>query len=371
MRNLYRISLFISLFALLAGLLAGCAPFSIPGMPAGLPAGVQEGAPANLPVAMAEATNPPAPMLNLVTVPPNATATPTPFQPIPPTAVFMPTNTPIPSFTPLPPTPTFAPAPQAGNSGLDQPSGQINILLLGSDQRPWDSNFRTDTIILATLNPHLGTVNLTSFPRDLYLMLPGYGMQRINTAYEFGGIKMLYNTFQQNFGVRPDHYVLINFSSFKQVVDSIGGLDVNVAQTVSDYRNGRWYTVQAGLVHMNADDALWYVRTRKTTNDFARSRRQQEVLHALFNKTLSINALKRVPELYGIYRNSVTTDLTFTDIVRLLPFAASITDSSQIHNYFIGSGQVYNWITPDGGMVLLPRSGAIQAVLRKSLNVGQ
>jgi polyisoprenyl-teichoic acid--peptidoglycan teichoic acid transferase len=367
MRNLCRISLFVLLFALIAGLLAGCMPFSAAGMPAGAPANAQ----ANAPVAMAEATSYPVPMLNLVTVPPNATATPTPFQPLAPTAVFLPTNTPIPSFTPLPPTPTFAPAPQAKSSGLNQPSGQINILLLGSDQRPGGRNFRTDTIILATLNPSLGTVNLTSFPRDLYLMLPGYGMQRINTAYEFGGIKMLFNTFQQNFGVRPDHYVLINFSSFKQVIDSLDGLDVNVAQTVSDYRDGRWYTVQAGMHHMNADDALWYVRTRKTTNDFARSRRQQEVMHAVFNKMLSINALKRVPELYGIYHNNVTTDLGFTDIVRLLPFAANLTDTSQIHNFFVGPGQVYDWITPDGGMVLLPRPDAIQAVLRKSLNVGK
>ncbi len=353
MRTLHRISLLILLFALVTG----CVPFPVAGMPAGLP------------VAAAGATSSPTPALNLVTVPPNATATPTPFQPLPPTAVFLPTDTPIPTFTPVPPTPTFTPPPQARNGRLQQPSGQINILLLGSDQRPWDTNFRTDTIILATLNSDLGTVNLTSFPRDLYLNLPGYGMQRINTAYEFGGINMLYNTFQQNFGVRSDHYVLINFSSFKQVIDSLGGLDVNVAQTVSDYRDGRWYTVQAGLVHMNADDVLWYVRTRKTTNDFARSRRQQEVLHALFNKMLSINALKRVPELYAIYSNSVKTDLGFTDIVRLLPFAARLTDTSQIHNFFIGPGQVYNWITPDGGMVLLPRPDAIQAVLRKSLNI--
>jgi LCP family protein required for cell wall assembly len=363
MRNLSRNSLFILLFALLAGLLAGCIPFSAAGMPAG--------SPANLPVAMDVATSSPAPLLNLVTVPPGATATPTPFQPLAPTDVFLPTNTPLPSFTPLPPTPTFAPASQGDKSDFRQPSGQINILLLGSDQRPGGRIFRTDTIILATLNPELGTVNLTSFPRDLYLMLPGYGMQRINTAYEFGGIKMLFNTFQQNFGVRPDHYVLINFSSFKQVIDSLGGLDVDVAQTVSDYRDGRWYTVQAGMVHMNADDALWYVRTRKTTNDFARTRRQQEVLHAIFNKMLSINAIKRVPELYGIYHSSVTTDLGFTDIVRLLPFAARLTDTSQIHNFYIGPGQVYDWITPDGGMVLLPRPDAIQAVLRKSLNIGK
>jgi hypothetical protein len=127
------------------------------------------------------------PGAELVEPGPDATVTPTPFQPLPPTAVYLPTD--LPTLTPTPtatPTPTppvpVAPAGPAGS--LPSTPGQINILLLGSDKRPWDVGFRTDTIILATLNPSKGTVSLTSIPRDLYINIPGWGVDRINTAWD-------------------------------------------------------------------------------------------------------------------------------------------------------------------------------------------
>jgi LCP family protein required for cell wall assembly len=300
----------------------------------------------------------------------DATPTPTPFQPVPPTAVYYPTDMPtaVPTETPTPmPTP-FPIDPAAPVGALELAPDQMNILLLGSDQRPWDSHFRTDTIILLTLNPSKGSVSLTSFPRDLYLTIPGYGTDRINTAWGKGGFKALAGTFEYNFGVRPEHYVLINFQSFKQVIDSLGGLDVNVAIAVSDYRNGYYFTIPAGMTKMDADTVLWYVRTRKTTNDFHRGRRQQEVLIAAFEKIVSMNALKRIPEFYAIYKDNVSTDLGLTNLVPLFPLAAQLTDTSRIRHYFVGPGQVSNWITPGGGMVLLPDRAAIMNTIRKALN---
>lgn len=306
----------------------------------------------------------------LIQAPPDATATPTPFQPVPPTAVYYPTDAPqiVPTSTATPvPTP-FPLDPSAPVGALELPPDQVNILLLGSDQRPWDSHFRTDTIILLTLNPSLGTVSLTSFPRDMYINIPGWGMDRINTAWGKGGFDKIAATFEHNFGVRPDHYVLINFSSFKQIIDSLGGLDVNVGVGVSDYRNGYYFTVPAGRQTMDADTVLWYVRTRKTTNDFARARRQQEVLMAVFEKMLSLDALKRIPEFYAIYKDNVTTDMGLTTIVPLFPLAAQLVDTSRIRHYFIGPNQVYDWITPGGGMVLVPQQDAVMNVIRKALN---
>lgn len=306
----------------------------------------------------------------LIQAPPDATATPTPFQPVPPTAVYYPTDAPqiVPTSTATPvPTP-FPLDPSAPVGALELPPDQVNILLLGSDQRPWDSHFRTDTIILLTLNPSLGTVSLTSFPRDMYINIPGWGMDRINTAWGKGGFDKIAATFEHNFGVRPDHYVLINFSSFKQIIDSLGGLDINVGVGVSDYRNGYYFTVPAGRQTMDADTVLWYVRTRKTTNDFARARRQQEVLMAVFEKMLSLDALKRIPEFYAIYKDNVTTDMGLTTIVPLFPLAAQLVDTSRIRHYFIGPNQVYDWITPGGGMVLVPQQDAVMNVIRKALN---
>jgi LCP family protein required for cell wall assembly len=272
-----------------------------------------------------------------------------------------------------PPTPTPTAAAPIGDlpasPPLQQPARQINILLLGSDKRPWDSGFRTDTIILVTVNSDLGRVNITSFPRDLWLTLPGRGAGRINTAWTYGGYKLLSKTFQHNFGVNPDYYVLINFSSFKKVIDGLGGLTVHVAQPLSDYRSGYWVNIPAGDVHMDADTVLWYVRSRKTTNDIARNRRQQEVLQAIFEKLLSLNAIRRAPEFYEVYKNAVTTDIGLMDVLTWLPMAAKIAETRDIHQYYLTYKHVSDWITPDGAMVLLPNQQAIMQVIRKSQNI--
>ncbi len=314
-----------------------------------------------------------------VLVQPNATSTPTPFQPLLPTAALKLAGTTLETSipptaalpTPAAPSPTVPPPTAALTSEplLEGLPSQVNILLLGSDQRPWDAGFRTDTIILLTLNSELGSVNITSFPRDLWVTLPGWGQSRINTAWTYGGYKMLHDTFKHNFGVEVDYHVLIDFSAFKKIVDSLGGLDVHVSEPVSDYRAGYWVTIPKGNVHMDADTVLWYVRTRKTTNDIARNRRQQEVLQALFEKFISIDAIRRAPELFDLYDNSVKTDIKPTDILAWLPFAAKIIETRNIHPYFITYNHVYDWITPEGAMVLVPQKQALMQVIRKSQNL--
>jgi len=252
---------------------------------------------------------------------------------------------------------------------LSQPAGQVNILLLGSDERPNEGGLRTDTILLATLNPAAGTAHLTAFPRDLYVYIPGWTVQRINTAYGWGGFEALALTFEYNFGVRPDHYVMINFRSFEQVIDSLGGIDVNVAVTLTDHRDGYGnYTVPAGLVHMDGETALWYVRARYTTSDFDRGRRQQEVLQAIFDRSMSLNALQSAPELYEIYRQNVVTDMTFEQIAPLLPLAAQVGSGANVQRYAIGPAQVMDWVNYSGAQVLLPIPEAVLEVMKQALN---
>ena len=296
----------------------------------------------------------------------DATPTPTPFQPLPPTAVYIPTITPTPGAVPEA-TPS-APAQSQNTDSLGPPKDQIHILLLGSDARPGNRFFRTDTIIFATITPSLGTVNLLSFPRDLYVNIPGWGPDRINTAWVRGGYPKLKKTLESNFGISPDFYVLVNFSSFKRIIDSLGGLEVDVGAKLTDTYRYRTITIKPGRTSMDADKLLWYARSRKTSNDFARNRRQQEVLVALGEKLLSMDAIRRAPELYSIYRGSVTTDLSLIDILPLLPVAAQLTDTSRINNYFVGSGKVSPWITPGGAMVLLPKMDKIKIVVQKTLS---
>jgi anionic cell wall polymer biosynthesis LytR-Cps2A-Psr (LCP) family protein len=118
---------------------------------------------------------------------------------------------------------------------------------------------------------------------------------------------------------------------------------------------------------MDGDTALWYVRSRYTTSDFDRTRRQQEVIRALFLRLLSLNAIERAPELYNIYRQNVTTDLSLGDITPLLPLAVHLKNLSNIHQYYIGPAEVTPWTTPAGAQVLLPRTYAILALLQKAL----
>jgi LCP family protein required for cell wall assembly len=327
----------------------------------------------------------------IVWAPLDATATVTPFQPVPPTPTYIYTDipTPIAKIEMLQPTVKVGIQPPVAKSWedypgpivwpdidipaptglLEQPAGQTNILLLGSDQRPSDGGFRTDTIILLTLNTELGTVNVTTFPRDLYVYIPGYTIQRINTAFAFGDFEGLALTLEYNFGVHPDHYMLINFWSFVEVVDSLGGITVDVERTFTDHRDSYGnYTVPAGSVHMDGQTVLWYVRARYTTSDFDRGRRQQEVLEAIGKQLLSLNALTRVPELYEIYRDNVTTDLSVNDVISLLPLAAQLSDTSRIHRYAIGPQQVYDWTNYSGAMVLVPIREAVLAVMYQALN---
>jgi LCP family protein required for cell wall assembly len=317
------------------------------------------------PVKQAEMT----PLPNLVDVPPNATPTPTPFQPLLPTAIMTPTEiptlTPFPTSTPAP----LLPEPDLPVDPVTEATGTMNILLLGSDKRPWQTGFRTDTIVLVSLNPSKGTVSLLSFPRDLYVNIPGWTTDRINTAFYHGGFKLLAATMDANFGVRPTHYILINFRSFKQIVDSLGGLEVNVGTKLYDRYPGKgWITINKGRQKMNADMALWYVRSRKTTNDFARNKRQQEVVLALFEKFLSLDALKRVPEFYKLYKKSVSTDMTMTNGLAFLPLALQIAaDPSRIKRYYINPQDVWDYITPGGAMVLLPRSDQIRKTVKQVL----
>jgi LCP family protein required for cell wall assembly len=322
------------------------------------------------------------------------TITPTPFRPLPPTPTYLP---PTPTY--LPPTPTLQPTaaqivsqpekprrerkatkfpapseyptipipPPAGR--LKLPQGQVNILVLGSDQPPNANIFRTDTILLVSLNPKKKSVNLISFPRDLFVYIPGWTMQRINTAYAHGGYETIALTMEYNFGVRPDHYVIINYKSFVRFINSLGGIDVKVDKPLSDNRNQRgWVTIKPGKVHMDGKDALWYVRSRYTTNDFDRNRRQQAVIRAVLERLLSIDAISQAPELYEAYARSITTDMRFKDFLALLPFAAQIRKMSQVNHYFIDSSLVTEWITPGGAMVLLPDQQGVLNVMRQAVN---
>jgi LCP family protein required for cell wall assembly len=307
----------------------------------------------------------------IVKAPSGSTPTATAFQPLESTSTYFPTDypTPLPSLTPTPA--NIIPSLNTGAvDPIIQPEGQISILLLGSDQKYKGSIGRTDSIMLLTINTQDGTVNLTSFPRDLYIYIPGWTNQRINTAFAHGGFELMQQTLLYNFGFKPDYYILVNLWAFEYIVNDLGGIYVNVPRTICDdkWGKGQSHCVYPGNKLMYGREALWYVRSRETSNDFDRNFRQQLVLRSMLNRLFSLDTIGRLPELFETYRNNVTTNLDAGTIISLTPLAAQLNDNSRLNQYFIGEDKVNSWITPGGAQVLLPNYQAIRKILEKSLN---
>jgi LCP family protein required for cell wall assembly len=267
------------------------------------------------------------------------------------------------------------------------PPGTRNVLLLGSDRRS-GTGFRTDTIILASLQPDAHAVTLLSIPRDLYVYLPGFTMNRINTAWVYGetigypggGPALLFDSIRYNLGLHVDNYALVEMAGFEEAIDTLDGVDVRVACDYTDWRlkarnlspnvvaNWALYTVPSGIVHMDGNLALWYARSRARSSDFDRSRRQHEVLRAVYRRALSLDAFARLPAFYSDLTQLVTTDVGLVD-AGALGLAAARIDLARIHSRFIGRGQVTGWRVPvTGAQVLLPRPGAIEAVLQEAFS---
>ncbi|MGI6250697.1 MAG: LCP family protein [Anaerolineaceae bacterium] len=289
--------------------------------------------------------------------------TPTPFQPrsfADAVAAGLAEHMPQPVFTPTP-------VPTIPVSQL--PTNQMNILLLGVDDFG-DNNFRTDVIILLSVNPKHNSVSMVSFPRDLYVSIPGYWSNRINTAWGLGGWSLLQDTFEVNFGIRPEYYMMVNYDGFKYVINSIGGIDIEVTQELQDECSmdpSGWCTLQPGMTHMDSNLALWYARSRKTTSDFDRNRRAQEVVQAIFHKGMSLNSLSKAPELYRAYREYVDTNLKFSELVPLAPMAPALLNNDNVHRYAVTPDMAYDFITAEGAMVLMPNIPAIQSMLSEAL----
>ncbi len=341
--------------------------------------------------------------LFLVTVPSDATPTLTPFQPLSLgqtlTPVFQPLGTPLSNL----PTATFdlngvlppASTPQSFYAPPYAPDPvpvltddqTVTFLLLGSDKRPGQKYFRTDTIVIAAIRPAAGQVTLISVPRDLYVYIPSVGMDRVNTAYEYGemynypggGMALLKDTLLYNLGVRIDHLAIVDFDGFSRIVNTLGGVDVPVYCSYTDWHlidpsydptnenNWSLYTVGPGLVHMDGDLALWYARSRARSSDFDRGRRSQEVLRALFKRALQTDAISKIPQLYNDFSSSVITDLKLDGILKLAPLALHLTNAD-IRSYYIGTDVVTAWMTPGGASVQLPNAPAIQSMLQQALS---
>jgi LCP family protein required for cell wall assembly len=245
------------------------------------------------------------------------------------------------------------------------PERFINIVLLGSDKRENDATWRTDTIIIATVDSEYKLVRLLSLPRDLWVKIPGHGHDRINTAdlwgelrEEGGGPDLVKQTIYENLGIPIHYYVRVDFDGFMKIIDAVGGVNVDVECPLTDIE------ILPGLQHMDGETALLYARSRITTNDFDRNRRQRKLLMALWEKGLSMDIIPRLPTLWVAMGDAFETDLPLNQAIGLAYLGLQLRPN-QILSQSIGPWQVQNWISPDGAAVLLPLQDEIEALLSR------
>ena len=244
--------------------------------------------------------------------------------------------------TPSTPPPIAIPAalPTPNPSGDDV----VTILLLGSDTVTANNASRTDVMVLVAIDRTVGSVTMMQLPRDLFVYVPNQTMVKLNTVMNTGnvhdngaGAKLLEATLLYNFGIKVDFYAHVNFVNFEDLIAKMNGLNISVDCAIQDYRlkdngavdytkaeNYELYTMPMGFQHLNSYMALWYVRTRASSSDFDRGRREMDVLRAIWRQAKTAGLLAQVTTLWPEAQQIVDTDMTLQDILGFVPAALSL-----------------------------------------------
>jgi LCP family protein required for cell wall assembly len=253
---------------------------------------------------------------------------------------------------------------------INIPNQYINILLLGTDVnlRKNDGIDRTDSIIVVSVNTEDNTVHLLHVPRDLWVYIPGHGENRINTAYLWGeleepgtGPEWVKRTIHYNLGIPIHYYILMHRHGFKEAIDTLGGVDVDVACPLPELN------LEPGMHHLGGELAYEFVHTRETSNDYDRGRRQRKLLMALWEQKLTPDIIPKLPQLWVTMGDTFVTDLPLDQALNLARVAVQI-DFEDIDTAAITNKHTQNWTTPEGWMVLRPRENEIRKLLEKIYN---
>jgi LCP family protein required for cell wall assembly len=243
------------------------------------------------------------------------------------------------------------------------PNRYLNILLLGSDKRPTSRAWRTDSMIIVSVDMEDRVVRLLSIPRDLYVYIPRHGHDRINTAELWGelakkgtGVERVKQTIYHNLGIPIHYYARVDFQGFIKIIDTVGGVDIDVDCPLPDIK------LHAGMHHMDGKQALLYSRSRKSTSDIDRGRRQRKVLMALWEQALTPDMIPRLPKLWITMADSFQTDLPLDQVISLAYIGVQLKPQ-HILSRAITHKQVKAWMTPQGAAVLVPTEGKLRAFL--------
>ena len=261
-------------------------------------------------------------------------------------------------------------------------SDRVNILILGVDQRQDERAIglptRSDTMMVASIDPVQKTAAVISFPRDLWVTIPGFGEERINAAYrngelrkvEGGGAAVAAQTVERNFGVRAPYFITVDFNGFQDIVNTVGGVVIDVqrplkddAYPTDDYNTERVFFLP-GPQLMNGSTALKYARTRHSDSDFARMARQQEIIMSLRDRALRLNMISQFPALIDQGLRTVQTNLSPTEILSLAKLVGQL-DKEALSSLVVDRDLVTSFTGYDGAALLAPNRTAIQRAIQQ------
>jgi LCP family protein required for cell wall assembly len=292
--------------------------------------------------------------------------------------------------------------PNANRNGADILSGpRINILLLGSDtdqkftNADGSHNYLAQSDIVVTIDPATKSVGMLSIPRDFWIRI-GNGMHKLDEAYSLGGpaigsgayspggVALSRLTVFQDFGIPINYYAWVGLDGFVKVIDTVGGVDVDVLHPITDdnypddvgnktgdiFAYKRLY-IPPGPQHLSGPEALEYVRSRHAdlVGDFSRSARQQQVLSALKTKLNNPDIVSKLPEIASDLNGYVKTDMQLTDVFKLMNFARNLNANS-INRVILGPPYSADGFTPDGQSVVLPDCGKIVPMIAQMFALG-
>ena len=261
------------------------------------------------------------------------------------------------------------------NSDLLQNSKVLNVMLFGEDNRHGDDHGRTDTMILLSIDNVHKKLKLTSFQRDTYVYIPGHGYDKINASYTYGGAALSIQTIQANFGIKIDRYAVVDFDSFIDIIDTLGGIEMEVTQDEIDYINYQMYkneqsdgnpatiTAAPGVVKLTGQEALWYARDRGLTkgeddneigidgDDWDRTSRQRKLIEKMISD-LRGSDLGKIISIVNSVGPKITTNLKKDEITALVSHALTYIGYEVVQNYVPKEGLWYYDNDTDAGSVI-------------------
>lgn len=243
----------------------------------------------------------------------------------------------------------------------------INILLIGQDRRPGEGRCRSDAMILCSICLEDKTLVLTSFQRDTYVQYPeGYSDHKLNSAYQWGGMPLLNETLELNYGIQVDGNIEVDFNRFTQIVDMLGGVDVYLTQAEADWMSRGGNSISPGAQHLNGKMALSYARIRKLDNDFGRTNRQRKVIMSLLNSCKG-SSVTTLTNLVKEALPMIATDMSEKEILSLTADLIPILKDLQITSQSIPAKGTYTSARVKGMYVLIPDLEANRNILRQTI----